>query len=179
MTTLNKKTLSAFVRLAANRLQGDWIIMGGSVLPLLGVEHRTTVDIDIAGPSQATMEQTLTLMELANELGLPIETINQAGAFFLQRIEDFNQQLILLRQGKTATIYRPNATLYILLKLPRFSESDLEDCLKFLEYADKQGETVDNSRLDKAISQTRRKGVSRRQDKRLQVLLESLRPAAE
>jgi len=63
---------------------------------------------------------TLVLMEIAAELGLPIEAINQAGA-------------------------------YVLLKLSRLTETDLDDCQRMLEYAWDHGEAVDRSRLEAAI----------------------------
>jgi len=43
----------------------DWVILGGAVLPLLGADHRRTVDIDVAGPEEATNEDTIALMERA------------------------------------------------------------------------------------------------------------------
>ena len=53
--------LRRFLDLAGERLRGNWVVIGGCVLPLRGVEHRTTLDIDIAGPDSAGMKDTLVL----------------------------------------------------------------------------------------------------------------------
>lgn len=70
MSTVSAQLMARFVSLAAERLEGAWVIMGGAVLPLVGVEHRVTLDIDVAGPDTADMAQTLALMEIAVEIGL-------------------------------------------------------------------------------------------------------------
>ncbi len=151
MTLLNYKTLKRFVELAGDRLVGDWVIMGGTVLPLLGIEHRTTNDIDIAGPEDAGNEGLFALMSIAEQLGLPVETINQAGAYFLHRIDGWQNEIILLHRGESASIHRPGATLFILLKIGRMTESDLADCIEFLRYAEEVGDPIDSVRLDKVI----------------------------
>ena len=151
MTALDQKTLQRFLKLAADRLVGNWVIMGAIVLPLLGIDHRTTNDIDMAGPEDAGNEGLFTLMSIAEHLGLPVETINQAGAYFLHGIDGWRDEIILLHQGENASIHRPSVTLFVLLKLGRMTESDLIDCLEFLRFAKKRGEIVDVARLDKII----------------------------
>ena len=128
MTAFDRRLLTRFVRLAGDRLTGDWVVMGGIVLPLLGVEHRVTVDIDLAGPADATNAETFALMEIAERLGLAPESINQAGAHFLHRVRGWQDDLVLLHQGRRARLHRPGVTLFVLLKLSRLSESDLADC---------------------------------------------------
>ena len=93
MTDMSGAVLKRFVSLASQRLRGDWVVLGGAVLPLLGVEQRITLDIDIAGPETATNRETLELMNIADELDLPVESINQAAAFFLHRIPGWNDRL--------------------------------------------------------------------------------------
>ncbi len=151
MKPLNREALQTFVDLALERLDGDWILIGGAVLPLLGIAHRTTVDIDIVGPPGATQEQTLVLMEIAEEMGLPVEVINQAGAYFLRRQEGVEEQLLPLARRAGTTIFRPTATLYVLLKLSRLTETDLDDCRRMLEYTRDHGESVERARLEEAI----------------------------
>ena len=123
------------------------------MLPLLGVGHRSTMDIDLAGISEQGQSETLKLMELAEELGLPIEAINQAAAYFLLRETDFRKHLVLLHQGTRATFFRPDATLFVRLKVSRLSESDLEDCLQMLKFAARHGEKPDRTALSKRITQ--------------------------
>lgn len=139
--------LKRFVSLASQRLRGDWVVLGGAVLPLLGVEQRITLDIDIAGPETATNRETLELMNIADELDLPVESINQAAAFFLHRIPGWNDRLCIVETGPNARILRPDATLFVLLKLERLSESDLIDCLAMLKLAAASEEPVETDLL--------------------------------
>ena len=81
MKGLDHKVMKKFLKLAGARLSGDWVLLGGTLLPALGVDHRVTIDIDLAHKDQDG-SQTLELMQIAEDLGLPVETINQAGAFF-------------------------------------------------------------------------------------------------
>ncbi len=178
MTPLDHKTLKRFLKLAGDRLDGDWVIMGGIVLPLLGIEHRITNDIDIAAPGGAGNEGLFTLMSIAEQLGLPVETINQAGAYFLNRIDGWQNEILLLHRGKSASIHRPSVTLFLLLKLGRMTESDLTDCIEFLRFAKERGELVDATRIAKAIRATMRDGkTSGPKRDRLDQLLSAIRPS--
>ena len=47
MKALDRKLLQRFLNLAVERLQGEWLLIGGTVLPLLGVDLRTTTDIEL------------------------------------------------------------------------------------------------------------------------------------
>ncbi len=173
MEPLNREALSKFIALSLERLEGDWILIGGAVLPLLGIEYRTTVDIDIVGPPGATQEQTLVLMEIAEELGLPVETINQAGAYFLRRQEGVGEQLLPLARSPKTTIFRPTATLYVLLKLSRLTETDLEDCRRMLAYAQDHDEPVEVPRLKEAIREELQ-GALQRKAARLDSLMRAV-----
>ncbi len=68
-----------FLKLAANRLTGDWVILGGNVVPLTGGPFRATLDIDIAGPKEASNCQSMILLDIATEPGLPVEVIRPHG----------------------------------------------------------------------------------------------------
>lgn len=152
MKVIDIKLLKKFVQMAAERLSGDWIIIGGTVLPLLKIDYRVTVDIDVVAGHQRSNEQDALLMELAEELGLPVEAINQAGHYFLHKIKDWQNQMVLLAKGKNAKIYRPNATLFILLKLDRMSESDLTDCQAMIEFSKTHKDELDPKRLQQRIN---------------------------
>jgi hypothetical protein len=153
VSRLDPDTLWRFVTLASERLVGDWVVIGGCVLPLLGIPHRATLDIDIAGPDDTDMGQLLVLMEIAEELGLPVETINQAGSHFLRRIEDWADHLVVLRRGKRATIHVPDATLFILLKTRRLTESDLLDCAKMIGLVRQREDALDTARVRGAVQE--------------------------
>jgi hypothetical protein len=56
-------------------------------------------------------------------------------------------ELVPLHRGPSATIYRPSATLFILLKLHRLSAVDLEDCLALVEHCTNSGEAIDRARI--------------------------------
>lgn len=131
---IGKKLIHRFLKIASQRLKGRWLLVGGSVIPALGKEYRTTLDIDLVGLGEKERSQTLELMKLAEELKLPVEALNQAAAYFVDKVlkKKDHKNLVLLEEGKNAQIYRPSADLYLQLKIPRFSESDHSDCEEFL-----------------------------------------------
>ena len=147
---INKKILDKFLKMAGDRLSGDWILIGGCVLPVLGIDVRVTVDIDFIGKTPEQQTQMLELMNIVAELGLPVETINQAGAYYLTKIEGYDQHLCRLHKGKKATIYTPDLYLFLKLKLARFTESDYIDCLEYIDYSKKQN--IDSTLIRKCKS---------------------------
>ncbi len=171
MTISDQTKLRRFLKLAGDRLDGGWVIMGGAVLPLLGVSRRVTLDIDLAAMDEASSKQTLILMDIAESLGEPVDAVNQAGAFFLNKIKGWRKHLVPLHQGRRATLYRPDATLYVLLKINRMSESDLDDCLAMLSFARKTGEPLDAARLKREIRKLLRNSESPERHARLERLL--------
>ena len=168
---MEKKLLEKFIHLLADQVEGKWILIGGSVLPLLEASFRHTQDIDIVGPPLSTQKDTLTLMEIAQTLGLPIEAINQAASFFLYKIPNWEKELVLIHKSSKASIFRPSATLYILLKLNRLSEIDLEDCKNMIAYAKTHHESIDKKRIQKIIRDLLKKETSEPKIKRLNELL--------
>ncbi len=133
MIEINSKTTQKFCELAAKELKGDWVILGGSVMVLLGVKERFTVDIDLAGPTTSTQADTLKLMTIAEKIGLAPEAINQAGAFFLNRIPNWKDNLVPIIKKKDFSLSRPNSFLFLQLKIARLSESDFGDCINMLK----------------------------------------------
>jgi hypothetical protein len=153
-------------------LSGDWVLLGGAVLPLVGITHRVTYDIDLAGPPDAP--QVLELVELAAGMGLPPEAVNQAAAFFLHRIEGWSRHLIPVVSGARARVFRPDATLYVRLKIGRLSDADLADCLRYLEFAAAHGEPADADGLMRAVRAETRKRPGPERAARLRTLLRAL-----
>lgn len=135
---------------AAENLTGDWVLVGGAAAAVWFAPGRTTEDIDLIGP-HGTNADLLLLMEIAESHGLPIETINPAAGFYLRRIIGWNQEVVLLREGR-ARIYRPNATLFLLLKLGRLGEKDLDDCAALLAWSEANGEPIDRGRVTTALA---------------------------
>lgn len=132
-SVIDQKLLKRFVRLAGDRLKGRWVLLGGTLLPLLGIDYRVTTDIDLAGLGRVDQGQTLELMKIAEELGLPVESINQVAAYFLMKLQPFDDHLISLHRGRGAEIFRPDLYLYLMLKIGRLAPSDLTDCLALLK----------------------------------------------
>ena len=110
-----------------------------------------TLDIDVAGPDDAGSDQLLALMEIAEEIGLPVEAINQTGAYFLRRVDGWRDHLMAVHRGPRASVLRPDVTLYVLLKIGRLSETDLGDCREMLRLSRRLGEPSDEERLRGAI----------------------------
>jgi hypothetical protein len=174
MIGIDSKTTHRFFELAAKELKGDWIILGGSVMVLLGVNERFTVDIDLAGPKNATQADTLKLMTIAEKIGLAPEAINQAGAFFLSRIPRWEDNLVPILKTKHFSLSRPNSFLFLQLKIARLSESDLGDCLNMLKIERLTPKQAQSLKIE--ITKSLKNSKSTNEFKqRCQLLLNSLR----
>lgn len=174
MRPLDSQLLKEFVSRAADTVEGDWVVIGGTVLPLLGAGDRATLDIDLIPVGEASQSDILDLMGIAEQMGIPVEAVNQAGAYFLKKIPDFEDHLILLLEGSRARIFRPDPTLYIRTKVHRLSESDLEDCLAFLRFARASEEELDETELRELIGAELEKPVGMGRRERLESLLSAI-----
>jgi len=145
---MNQKVLKKFLRIASEELTGEWVLIGGTVLPALGIDYRATTDIDFICLEENQRRDLLKLMHIAEKLG----SINQAGAYFLEKISDYKNNLVLLQKTNKLKIYRPNITLYIQLKIARMSEADLSDCLQMLQYTKNNHEKYSVAKLEKIVS---------------------------
>lgn len=138
--------IQALLQTAGDRLTGEWLVVGGAAAAAWFSPSRTTEDIDLISLA-GTQEARLALMELAADVAIPIEAVNSAADFFVRRIAGWRDQLVELRRGSSAVIYRPSATLFLLLKLERLSEADLDDCLMMLSHCARTGEPVEVERV--------------------------------
>lgn len=170
MKELNPELLEKLLKLASDRLTGEWLLIGGTLLPALGIEIRATVDVDLIGLTEKESSQTLALMEIAESLGLSIETINQAAAFFLQQISYKKTDLIKLLSGKKCTVYRPSVWLYWSLKLKRLSSTDLLDCTYYFQYCKVHNDKIDLHRLQDIVDEALHKKNSEEKRERLKKL---------
>lgn len=144
---LDRERLEALLSAMTERLHGDWLLVGGALAALwLDEPGRTTEDVDLIGLSGAP-EERLTLMQFAQEMGLPIEAVNSAADFFVRRIPGWQEEIELFRSGQKSRIYRPTATLFLLLKLDRLSEQDLADCVATVDKARSAGFRLDSARV--------------------------------
>lgn len=151
MKILNPTLLQEFIKKAGRDLTGEWLLVGGTLLPAVGLMIRSTVDIDLIGLGEKGAAQSLQLMDLAASLGLSIESINQAAAFFLKQVPHTKKDYLILHQGKSATIYRPSVALYWRLKTQRMTDSDALDCQHYYQYCRGQGDPVDAKTLKSIV----------------------------
>jgi hypothetical protein len=151
-SVLDTQTLKRFLDLAVKRLNGEWLLVGGTLLPAVGISHRSTVDIDFVGLTKAETSQNLELMELAEAMGLPVEAVNPAASFFVHKLGYNSRELLPLRESKSCRIYRPSCELYWKLKLARLTESDYQDCKQYYWYCTNNGDAVDVKKLKSLIS---------------------------
>ncbi len=92
------------------------------------------MDIDIINLDlESSNKDSLKLKEIAEELKLPVESINQADAYYLSKMKEVANHLVLLQESKKCKIYRPDAYLFIKLKIERLYETDLQDCIQFIK----------------------------------------------
>ncbi len=131
---LSSKILIKMAEKIVAEVAGQWLIFGGSSLYLLGIDSRATMDVDVASFDMSTSDDTLKLMMIAQELKLPAETINIAGAFFLNSIPGWQNRCTVFRKGKLGKVFIPQIDLYFELKAKRMTESDLSDCLAYLKW---------------------------------------------
>lgn len=131
---LTSKILNQLAEKITDEVKGDWLVFGGASLYLIGLDSRATIDVEVAPFLSSTNEDLLNIMSLADRLNLPIETINQAGSFFLTRIQNWQNRCHLIKKGKKGRIFIPEFDLYIELKSARMSESDLLDCLNYFKW---------------------------------------------
>lgn len=175
MNLLSTDLIKQVIKLAEVRLKGDWIIIGGALLAILNISNRPTFDIDLIGPQKNQMDEQLQILRLTEELNLALENINQAASLFLFRIPDWKSMLIELARGEDMVLYRPNATLFLMLKINRLSEVDYDDCLKFLDFAKKTNEKIDKNRILLAIKKRLSEDVIGGAEKRLKNLSKAIK----
>jgi len=124
---LDKARIESVVAAIADELPGDWLVLGGALVSLWLDARRTTEDVDVVGLG-GTLQERYALFRLAANLGLEPEALNSAADFFLEQIPNWRAELEVWRSGARGTIWRPSATLLVLLKSGRLSAQDLADC---------------------------------------------------
>src|SRR3954447_4367917 len=110
-TDLDAARIDAIVQSVSDRLAGDWLLIGGGLAALWFDARRVTEDVDLIG-IEGTGADRLSLLGLAQDLGLPVEALNSAADFFVHRIADWRDQMEILRVGRAGRIFRPTPTLF-------------------------------------------------------------------
>jgi hypothetical protein len=150
MAAFDRARVAELLQLAGTRLTGEWLLVGGAAAASWFSPERTTEDLDLIGLGGSQGER-FALMQLAADAAIPIEAVNSAADFFVRRIPDWREQLVELHRGSAATIYRPNPTLFLLLKLARLTETDLSDCMLLIEHVRATGDELDRDRVMTAL----------------------------
>jgi len=122
----DRAKLDAVIDEVCEHLEGDWLVIGGAIAALWFSRRGTTEDVDIMGMGDPS--ERYAILDFAVSRGLPLESMNSAADFFVRRIPDWRSQVVEFRRGSKGRVYRPTATLFLLLKLGRLDEQDLEDC---------------------------------------------------
>jgi hypothetical protein len=143
---LDRQRIDELLTALCDELDGDWLLVGGAFCALWLNERRQTEDIDIIGMRGEHAER-MAVMSFCAAHGLPVEIVNSAADFFVRRIVHWQAEVEPWRSGKRGRILRPSPTLFLLLKIGRLSEQDLEDCLALLQKADR----LDHHRVLAAI----------------------------
>lgn len=131
---IQREQYNNFLKSVADDLEGDWLVIGGSLLAIIQAESRTTVDIDLCPLNEMTNELRLSLMTVAQNAGLSIESINPAADFFLKQIPNWKSSIVLFMAGQKGNLYRPSFELYLKLKIERLSQTDIEDCILYYKW---------------------------------------------
>ncbi len=131
---IKQEQYNHFLKSVADDLEGDWLVIGGSLLAIIQAESRTTVDIDLCPLNEMTNELRLSLMTVAQNAGLSIESINPAADFFLKQIPNWKSSIVIFLNGKKGNLYRPSFELYLKLKIERLSQTDIEDCILYYKW---------------------------------------------
>ncbi|MEE8409515.1 MAG: hypothetical protein V3T05_07915 [Myxococcota bacterium] len=173
---LDRARIEAIIQAIVDRSAGEWLLVGGGLVALWLEPRRVTEDLDLVG-LQGTRAERLALMETASDLGLPVEVVNSAADFFVHRVPDWKEQIEPFFQGKVGTVYRPAPTLFLLLKLQRLSEQDLEDCRTLLERVARDGMSLDRERVRgslRALPPTEDKALAKRRKALAGLLLDQV-----
>tara|TARA_Y100000590_G_scaffold458480_1_gene613293 strand:- start:1182 stop:1709 length:528 start_codon:yes stop_codon:yes gene_type:complete len=132
---IKSELMNLFLKEAEKKLEGEFILIGGALLPALGIETRVTTDIDIIRVKETSDHQYLMhAFKIAEKLGFPPEAINFAAEFFFQKQKAKKNELILFYKKGKFILYRPSCFLYFRLKVVRLSPSDLIDCKNYLKW---------------------------------------------
>ncbi len=147
---LDRQQISELLDQLGERLSGEWLLVGGALVSVWVEPRRVTQDIDLLGLVGAPSER-LALMDAVFSLGLPIEVVNSAADFFVHRIPGWRDEIEVLRRYAHCAFYRPTPTLFVLLKMDRLSEQDLQDCIGVISKARAEALPLDESRLRSAM----------------------------
>ena len=147
---IDAQRVDEVVSALCDRVGGEWLLVGGALVAMWLEPRRVTEDIDLVSTRDDPAAR-LALMQLASDLGLPIEAVNSAADFFVRRIPGWDTEIETFRVGAKGRVFRPTPTLFLLLKLARLSATDLDDCLALLDRARQDALQIDVPRVLAAL----------------------------
>lgn len=147
---LDTAAIRALLAQAERRLTGEWLLVGGALASIWFSPDRVTEDVDLIGLG-GTNQERLALMELASSVGLPVEAVNSAADYFVQKTHGWRDELEVLRENERMKILRPTPTFFVVLKMGRLTGQDLDDCLLLVDFCEREGLAVDRERLRRAV----------------------------
>jgi hypothetical protein len=130
------ETVSKFCsEVAVKHFSGHWCILGSAVVTYLCDGKRITTDMDLChmDVDAATNDDALSCAMAAEELGLLVESINLAASYFFTKIPAEDRAVVALRTFPHLTLFRPDATTFLCMKIGRLTELDLTDCVFMAE----------------------------------------------
>lgn len=116
---------------------GDWLLAGGALVKIEFDSTRGTEDIDIMRLNHPTLSDEATrnlLFKWLIQRGSGPEWVNPALEPFVREADGWENQIILLREGKKGKVFRPTLTLFAFLKLRRGTDIDIRDILKAIPH---------------------------------------------
>ncbi|HEY1079697.1 MAG TPA: hypothetical protein VGE46_06350 [Bdellovibrio sp.] len=171
---ITAKQYSDFVNSVADTMEGDWVLVGGALIAILLPGTRVTADIDLCPIGELTNERRIELMRLAQASGLSLEAINPSADFFLRQIPNWKSSLVIFKAGKKGNLYRPSLDLYIQMKCSRLSESDLSDCLAFIEWHKTQNIIYDKAIIENLLKDQKNITSSDKKNAAIDQIIKSL-----
>jgi len=108
-------------------LEGDWLLVGGALLHVLGISERETIDIDIVPINDITNKDQMKIMDIAVKNGFPPEVVNFSAEYFVKKRKHWQDELVLVHENSRMRLFRPTFRLFRELKEARGTETDLLD----------------------------------------------------
>lgn len=127
---MQSANIEALLDEICQKIGGDWLLLGGSLVLLEYDGARATEDIDLvqiraSGKSEVKAQDEL--FQAAFRLGMDPESVNSAARFFVGEFKGWEHEIRELRRGSAGCVYKPTLTLFVASKLSRATETDLRD----------------------------------------------------
>lgn len=126
-TSMRQKEILRLYNEIRKNLKGEWLLVGGALLNVLGISERETLDIDLVPVGKITNEIQIKIMDIAVKNGFPPETINFSAEYFVKKQKNWKKQLVLMSETRNSRFFRPSKKLFRQLKEQRGTETDLRD----------------------------------------------------